>query len=378
MKDSHINIVSFNVPYPANYGGIIDVFYKLKALHDIGVHVYLHCFDYGRGDQTELNKYCKKVYYYKRKTGLLYSLKKMPYIVFSRSNKKLLNNLLTNDYPIIFEGLHTCYFLDSHLLKNRTKIVRAHNIEHQYYHFLQKQEPRALKRLYFKNAARKLEKYESILNQATNIAAISPNDFNYFNSNYQNAFWLPPFHPNNDIKVQIGSGNYALYHGNLSVPENIKAAIFLIGAFSNAKNVNIIFAGKNPSSKLDKAIKEKSNMKIVANPSYSEMNNLIADAHIHLLPTFQPTGIKLKLIASLFAGRHCIVNNEMIVGTGLENLCHRANSENEFIAQTDKLMKLPFENKDLILRKEVLSKRFDNKRNAELILAQINKVGLQP
>ena len=28
----HLHIVSFNVPLPADYGGIIDVFYRLKSL----------------------------------------------------------------------------------------------------------------------------------------------------------------------------------------------------------------------------------------------------------------------------------------------------------------------------------------------------------
>ena len=61
MKTLHV--IAFDVPYPANYGGVIDVFYKLKYLHECGVDITLHCFEYGRGEQTELNKYCKKIYY---------------------------------------------------------------------------------------------------------------------------------------------------------------------------------------------------------------------------------------------------------------------------------------------------------------------------
>ena len=53
-----IHIISLNVPYPANYGGVIDVFYKIKSLHEAGVQIHLHCFDYGRGNQPELEKYC--------------------------------------------------------------------------------------------------------------------------------------------------------------------------------------------------------------------------------------------------------------------------------------------------------------------------------
>jgi len=42
-----LHIVSFDVPYPANYGGVIDVFYKLKALHSLGIEIYFHVFEYG-------------------------------------------------------------------------------------------------------------------------------------------------------------------------------------------------------------------------------------------------------------------------------------------------------------------------------------------
>ena len=53
-KDIHI--VSFNVPYPADYGGVIDVYYKLKALAALGIRVHLHCYQYGRAASPELDK----------------------------------------------------------------------------------------------------------------------------------------------------------------------------------------------------------------------------------------------------------------------------------------------------------------------------------
>ncbi|MDD4142982.1 MAG: hypothetical protein PHR20_09415 [Bacteroidales bacterium] len=123
-----VNVVSFSIPYPPNYGGIIDVFYQLKALHATGIKIYLHCFQYDRQPASELNEYCAQVFYYKRKTDLVNNLSHTPYIVKSRSNKELLNNLLKNDYPIIFEGLHSCFFLTDKLLQNRLKIYRACNI----------------------------------------------------------------------------------------------------------------------------------------------------------------------------------------------------------------------------------------------------------
>ena len=29
--EKHINIIALNIPFPANYGGVIDIYYKLYA-----------------------------------------------------------------------------------------------------------------------------------------------------------------------------------------------------------------------------------------------------------------------------------------------------------------------------------------------------------
>ncbi len=69
LADKHLHIVCFDVPYPADYGGVIDVFYRIKAFHELGIKIHLHCFEYGRGKQIELEQYCIEVKYYKRNTG---------------------------------------------------------------------------------------------------------------------------------------------------------------------------------------------------------------------------------------------------------------------------------------------------------------------
>jgi len=57
--DKHLHIISFDVPYPTDYGGAIDVFYKIKALHKLGIKIHLQTYEYGRGQQDELLKYCE-------------------------------------------------------------------------------------------------------------------------------------------------------------------------------------------------------------------------------------------------------------------------------------------------------------------------------
>ena len=57
MPEKRLHIISHDVPWPADYGGVVDLFYKLKALHAEGIKIKLHCFLYGsRNKQDELNK----------------------------------------------------------------------------------------------------------------------------------------------------------------------------------------------------------------------------------------------------------------------------------------------------------------------------------
>jgi hypothetical protein len=161
--NNHLHIISFDVPYPANYGGVIDVFYKLKNLSKKGIGIYLHCFEYGRGKQPELLKYCEKVFYYKRNTSFLNHLNKLPFIIKSRMSEELIANLSLDNYPILFEGLHTCGILYNPKLKDRYKIYRESNIEHHYYQHLAKAEKSNWKKMYFLREAKKLAAFEKQL-----------------------------------------------------------------------------------------------------------------------------------------------------------------------------------------------------------------------
>ena len=121
--ERHLNIIAFNIPWPANYGGIIDVYYKMKALHQCGVKIILHCFEYERAHSPELEAICEKVFYYKRHTGLCANMTLLPYNVYSRKHPELIANLLKNDYPILFEGLHCCYYINDPRLQNRKRFT---------------------------------------------------------------------------------------------------------------------------------------------------------------------------------------------------------------------------------------------------------------
>lgn len=377
MVTDKINVVSLDVPYPPDYGGAIDIFYKIKALHDSGVQVYFHCFEYDRPAQEEIRKWCKEVHYYPRKTGLLSHFSTLPYIIYSRRSKALLDQLTTNDYPILFEGFHTIYHLIKGRLAGRKVLIRSHNIEHHYYFHLARRERNLIRKAFFYKEAFQLKQVISKLPKGVRIAAISIADTQYWQAKFADfVFWLPPFHSNNRIIVEEGLGEYVLYHGNLSVSENSEIAERLIQLFGD-RDVLLIITGKNPGNSLQERAKQKKNIKLIADPDADQMDELIKNAQVILLPTFQGTGVKLKLIESLYRGRFCLANATMMIGTRLEAAVTIAEIE-DFYAETIKLMKIPFSKAHIQERQKLLSLYYANSRNADLIIHRIHQKAPEP
>lgn len=365
--DKYLNIIAFNIPWPANYGGVIDVYYKMKALHRCGVKMILHCFEYERPHSAELEAMCEKVYYYKRHTGLLPNMTLLPYNVYSRKDPELLTNLLKNAYPILFEGLHSCYYMSDPRLKDRIKIYREANIEHDYYYHLAKAEKHPVKKAFFRIEAWRFKRYQRVLADADLIVAVSTTDAEYLQKQFpdKRIEFMPCFHTNDQITAQPGLSDFVLYHGKLSVIENTQAALYLIENVFCKLKYPCIIAGMNPPSSLLKAAARYPNITIEANPSEKRMEQLIHEAQIHALITFQATGLKLKLLNSLFAGRHTVVNQLMVTGSGLEQLCSVANTPDEMIQTCNRLMEIPLSPALIEQRQSTLFPEYSNQYQGE-------------
>ena len=369
--DKHLHVISFDVPLPANYGGVIDVYYKLKALASLGVKIHLHCFEYGRKEAPELEEVCEEVFYYHRSTTRGYLFRRRPFIVVTRSSELLVQQLLKDDYPILFEGLHACYHLADERLMNRFKIVRTHNIEHDYYRSLAKVEKQVFKKYYFLNEAVKLQRFERTICNAQLVAAISKADTKYLDSKYPNVNHVSAFHPNDRVDIATGMGKFCLYHGSLEIGENNEAALHLVRNIFSKIDIPLIIAGKKPSQELKQEVVKYQNIEIKTGLNTEEIHQLIKDAQINVLPTFQATGIKLKLLAALYMGRHCLVNSFMVENTGLESLCRVEDTDRRFTQALESLFVEEFNGNSREKREEILNQRFCNSVNAKKLYTLI-------
>src|SRR5690606_15167190 len=111
------------------------------------------------------------------------------------------------------------------------------------------------------------------------------------------------------------------------------------------------------------------NLKLIDSPDAETMLNLARNASVHVLPTFQSTGFKLKLLYSLFTAPYVIVNEKMVDGTNLKPFCHIADSPQEMADLINKFHKAPHDTEVLKKRMDYLGDNFSNRENALKIKA---------
>ena len=178
---------------------------------------------------------------------------------------------------------------------------------------------------------------------------------------------LPAFHAYAEVAPAGPKENYILYHGNLSVEENIEAAEYLLRqVVPLTQGTSWIFAGKNPPETLVRLVERTPGAQLIANPSEEQMNHLIEKAAANLLVTFQPTGLKLKLLNALFHGGHCIVNSKMLFGTGLDKACLIADTPQAMARAIETALNEPFDQAKRTERIQLL-KAYDNEKNIHIL-----------
>jgi glycosyltransferase involved in cell wall biosynthesis len=364
---SPVHIVCLDAPAPPDYGGAIDMFFKIKELAK-SCEVILHYFNYNkkRGIQG-LETYCREIHSYERKTILQSFPFRTPYIINSRINNLLIDRLNKDVYPVLLEGIHCCGIIP-YLSKHRKIVARMHNDEAEYYQKLAATEKNIFKKLYHLNEARLLEKYQRHLHDNIPLACVSHSDIEVFRKKYnkRHSYYIPSFTPWQQLIPLEGAGNYCLYHGNIGVSENRKMAEWLIKNVFAGSGISFRIAGK--TAKVLSDFSKYDNIHLHSDPSDEDLDDLIRNAHVNILPSLNNTGLKLKMLHALFMGRHCITNDAGVDGTDLRAAVNIANTAEEYRSAIAELFATPFTNAMAVQRQPLLD-IYSNEKNAIALTA---------
>lgn len=346
------------------------MFCKIETLYQQGIKIHLHYFCCNQaGIPNELNRYCESIHVYEKKTGIKNLSSRLPAVITSRINEKLITNLNKNNHPILLECIRSTGILSKLNLTSRKVVVRIHNDGYQHYKSLAKSSNHVIKKLYLSRESRLLKKFQEHLPPEPSYACINQEETNLFLNKYHlgNSFFLPAFTKNTEINCKEGVGSFCLYHGNLSVPENEKAATWLLTKVFNDINIPFIIAGKDPGEKLKNLASFYSCCCLIPNPSATEINDLISKAQINVLPSFSHKRPELKLIHALHRGRHTLVNDNAVENTFLETACYSGKNATAFKSIILQLYHRPFEEEEVVLRKKIFSNRNNKLQQIKLL-----------
>ena len=364
-----IHIVCLDAPSPPDYGGAIDMYYKIKALALEGHHIILHYFDYkenrGAGALTE---FCKQTFSYKRKSFLASFSFSVPYIVKSRINQDLIERLNQDDHPILLEGLH-CTGIIPYLHQPSRVVVRMHNEEESYYRNLQASTSVFFKKIYFSRESQLIRKYQEVLKRNIKMACLSEADIKKFReTGFTQLYFIPCFIPWRHVTSLPGRSNYCLYHGNMAIAENERSAIWLMENIFNNGKFELVIAGNRISGSVKKSALAYSHIRLVDNPSINALEDLIKEAHINVLPSMNNTGVKLKLLHALLNGRFCITNQQGMEGSGISTGVEIAETPEAFRKKVEELMAQTFQHSDIGERRDI-AQLYNNSENAKRLSA---------
>jgi hypothetical protein len=366
---NRVHIVCLDAPSPPDYGGAMDMYYAIIALAAQGKKIILHYFDYKQDRNADgLAAYCSQIYAYRRKS-FFRSASLLPYIVRSRINSKLIQRLNEDEFPVILEGIHTSGIIPYLNNQNRA-VIRMHNEEVSYYKNLAVAERNIFKRTYFRLESALLKKYYRKLPANTPLACLSQADMIVLENEYQfsDLHLIPCFIPWQVFHQKEGRGDYCLYHGNMSVSENEAAAEWLIEKVCSALDMKFIIAGKAISTRLRQNAAKVKTVELITDPSTEELTELIRNAQVHILPSMNTTGVKLKLLHALFDGRFCITNANGAKGIGSNEGFLIADTADEYVEAIKTLWLKNFCSEDKKSRQHLLAV-YNNLENARKLSA---------
>lgn len=316
-----LHVISFAVPDPPVYGGAIDVWHRLKALRAEGVRLTVHAFVYERSRPSEaMESLAERTFYYPRASRAGMLVHGFPMSVRSRMHKGLLARLSADSLPILFEGTQTTGWHER--LAGRRLMLRAHNIESEYYQALAGTASPGIRWLY-QRESRALARYEDRLWPAMSaIFPISMSDAARLAGLGREVAWLPPFHGNDSLDALPGRGGYLLYQGDLSLAVNQAALLELLALAPPRPDRPWRIAGRSGSPSFERRLALHSNLIRHADVSQEEMIRLIRDAQVVVLYSRHTSGMKLKLFPALWHARFIALSAFDRTGTPLDTACN--------------------------------------------------------
>ncbi|MFR0586600.1 glycosyltransferase family 4 protein [Lactobacillus porci] len=340
-KKYNLAVLAPEAVYPANTGGRLVVFNKIKYLREYGYNVSLFCIvdsdEEAKKQDAVLAKLGIKSHSYNRnacKKQNLLNIFKHPYAVASRDNvqlKKDLGDLIKqNQIDIIdveFPQMAINVMNMDIISEKAIKIVlNQHNIEYRTMKNIGQTFDNPIKRIVFKFEASRLRKYEERIYRSDLIDGytfVSSDDLRIFKEE----------HPQITVPCKVFSigaddhGNTehknnqnVIIVGKMSYQPNIEGVLWFYQRVwpmvkKSCPNSRLYIVGKDPSESLT----EIEDTSVFITGTVDSVEPYYANSSVVAIPIFSGGGVKTKLIEAASYGLPIVTTPAGVLGTNFTN-----------------------------------------------------------
>lgn len=326
------------LPYPPSSGGQIrslNLIMKLSKDHQITLCSLIKYHDEEKY-VSHLEKYCQKVYFFKRaekpwtvkniiKTGVSF----YPFLVirnYSDEEKNIIRKILSNEK---FDVIHAeTFYVSPHIPKTKIPVVLVdQTIEYQVYqHFVDNFRPQFLKALLYIDVL-KIKFWETYYwKKATRVVAVSETDAQVMRKLVPGLkVEVIPNGVGEDLMedIPIHYNQTVLFMGNYAWLQNIEAAKILAkevfpGVVQQLPNSKLVIAGQNT----DKISDLKSESVTLVNLKIDDIEGVkkaYQTAGVLVAPLYGPGGTRLKILGAMAANLPVITTKTGIEGIDAQN-----------------------------------------------------------
>ena len=361
-----ILIVANKMPYPAKDGGAIATLSLAMSLRKCGCDVDLLAMNTSKhfcnvGDipteiSSEISFHAVPIDTKIRATAALKNLlfSSLPYnaerFINKDFEKKLCELLTTNSYDIVqLEGLYLCPYIPAIKRCTQAKVaLRAHNVEHEIWSRMVENEKSLPKKWYKSIIARRMRKFElSHINSYDYLVPITDRDAKFFSENgnskpiYVVQSGLEPESPLLSIDNAKAVYPTFSYIGALDWQPNCEGLTWFVEKVWNeyhSRHAEAKFrvAGRNADATFANFLKTNG---VDYLGEVESAADFYASGSIFVVPLFSGSGMRIKIVEAMAAGKAVITTTLGTEGIATENgkNIFVADSASEFLACMEKI-----------------------------------------
>lgn len=230
---------------------------------------------------------------------------------------KLKSILSSNQYDcVLIESLFMMPYVETIRLNSKALVVyRAHNIENLIWKRLAKQSGFILKKLYLSSLANRLECYENdILNQVDAIVPLTEQDASWFRgAGYKGPLHIIPVGVSvgdYEIHDETKDSNVAFHLGSMDWMPNVEGVQWLLDhvwpqVVKKVPDAKLHIAGKG----MPKSIFSRESDNIMVSGYVDDLLHFFNGKQLMLVPLFSGSGMRVKIIEGMAAGRTIIATS---------------------------------------------------------------------